>query len=78
MLEVRPHDVPFLVEDGQVFFRLRFFRTNGRPDRLYGEGRSGPSYRAQDLTWPGLSGACSDVDSPHQRGQVTSGLHAPR
>ena len=24
ILEVRPHDVPFLVEDGQVFFRLRF------------------------------------------------------
>jgi len=48
VLEVRAHDVPFLVEDGQVFFRLRFFRTRGRPDRLYGEGR--PSYRGQDLT----------------------------
>ena len=48
VLEVRPHDVPFLVEDGQVFFRLRFFRKRGRPDRLYGDGR--PSYRGQDLT----------------------------
>lgn len=50
VLEVRAHDVPFLVEDGQVFFRLRFYRTNGTPERIYGEGRSGPSYRNQDLT----------------------------
>ncbi len=50
VLEVRAHDVPFLVEDGQVFFRLRFFRVLARPERLYGEGRSGPSYHAQDLT----------------------------
>ena len=50
VLEVRAHDLPFLVEDGQVFFRLRFFRTDGRPRRLYGEGRRGPSYRGQDLT----------------------------
>ena len=50
VLEVRAHDVPFLVEDGQVFFRLRFFRTNGRPQALYGEGRLGASYRGQDLT----------------------------
>ena len=62
VLEVRAHDVPFLVEDGQVFFRLRFFRTGvgsrggdgpeagGTPDRLYAEGRRGGSYRDQDLT----------------------------
>ncbi len=50
VLEVRAHDVPFLVEDGQVFFRLRFFRTLGRPARLYAEGRGGPSYGGQDLT----------------------------
>jgi hypothetical protein len=37
------------VEDGQVFFRLRFFRTTGRPERLYGEGRGTPSYADQDL-----------------------------
>jgi dCTP deaminase len=49
VLEVRAHDVPFLVEDGQPFCRLRFFRTNGRPSRLYGEGKSA-SYRDQDLT----------------------------
>lgn len=50
VLEVRAHDVPFLVEDGQVFCRLRFFRTSGRPERLYGSGRKGPSYQDQDLT----------------------------
>ena len=50
VLEVRAHDVPFLVEDGQVFFRLKFFRTNGIPDRLYGIGRPEGSYAEQDLT----------------------------
>jgi dCTP deaminase len=48
VLEVRAHDVPFLVEDGQTFFRLALFATGGRPERLYGRGRT--SYRAQDLT----------------------------
>jgi dCTP deaminase len=50
VLEVRAHDVPFLVEDGQVFFRLRFFRSSGVPDRIYAEGRAQSSYRDQDLT----------------------------
>ena len=50
VLEVRAHDVPFLVEDGQVFFRLRFYRTNGVPEKLYAEGRAQSSYHDQDLT----------------------------
>ena len=50
VLEVRAHDVPFVVEDGQVFFRLKFFRTSGEPQNLYGEGRPGASYGNQDLT----------------------------
>jgi len=50
VLEVRAHDVPFLVEDGQVFFRLRFYRSSGVPEKLYAEGRSSSSYRDQDLT----------------------------
>ncbi len=49
VLEVRAHDVPFLIEDGQALCRLKFHRTSGRPDRLYGEGRAA-SYRDQDLT----------------------------
>ena len=48
VLEVRAHDVPFLVEEGQVLFRLQFFRTSQPPDQLYGEGRE--SYGQQDLT----------------------------
>ena len=48
VLEVRAHDLPFLIEEGQVFFRLKFFRTTTRPARLYGEGRA--SYAHQDLT----------------------------
>lgn len=50
VLEVRAHDVPFLVEDGQVFFRLRYYRASGRPDRIYAQGRGGASYQGQDLT----------------------------
>ncbi len=50
VLEVRAHDLPFLVEEGQVFFRLKFFRTSGTPERPYGAGRAGPSYGNQDLT----------------------------
>ena len=50
VLEVRAHDVPFLVEDGQVFFRLKFFRASARPEHLYGQDRQGASYQRQDLT----------------------------
>ena len=50
VLEVRAHDLPFLAEEGQVFFRLRFFRASSAPERLYAEGRNGSSYQRQDLT----------------------------
>jgi dCTP deaminase len=50
VLEVRAHDVPFLVEDGQVLNRLRYFRASSIPERVYAQGRSGGSYRGQDLT----------------------------
>ena len=49
VLEVRARDVPFLIEDGQIFFSLRYFHASGVPDKLYGQGRSGDSYRNQDL-----------------------------
>jgi dCTP deaminase len=49
VLEVRAHDVPFLIEDGQAMCRLRFHRMSGRPEKLYGAGRAS-SYRDQDLT----------------------------
>lgn len=47
ILEVRAHDVPFLIEDGQPVFRLRYFRTTSRPDVLY--GACGSSYAKQTL-----------------------------
>ncbi|HHI81179.1 MAG TPA: 2'-deoxycytidine 5'-triphosphate deaminase [Planctomycetes bacterium] len=47
VLEVRPHDVPFLVEDGQAFFKLDFFDCLEVPDRLYGHG--GSHYQGQAL-----------------------------
>jgi len=63
VLEVRAHDVPFEIEDGQVLFRLRYFRTSGPPRSLYGRGRRGPSYRGQDLTLARVFRAPS-VDRP--------------
>ena len=49
VLEVRPHDVPFLVEDGQVFFRLQFFKTLSEPAICYGDGPLGSHYQTQGL-----------------------------
>ncbi|MBI3817632.1 MAG: 2'-deoxycytidine 5'-triphosphate deaminase [Planctomycetes bacterium] len=49
ILEVRPHDVPFLVDDGQVFFRLRFFRCSQEPRVLYGADGAGSHYGRQSL-----------------------------
>lgn len=48
VLEVRPHDVPFVLEDGQLLFRLEFARTTRPCERLYGS--SGSHYAAQELT----------------------------
>jgi len=36
VLEVRAHDVPFVIEDGQTFFRLEFSRTTSACERIYG------------------------------------------
>ncbi len=49
VLEVRPHDVPFLIEDGQVFFRLKFFRTTEDPEVAYGDARLSSHYQGQGL-----------------------------
>lgn len=49
VLEVRPHDVPFLLEDGQVFFKLRFFRTQEMPEVVYGDRRLSSHYQGQAL-----------------------------
>lgn len=48
VLEVRSHDVPFLVEDGQIVGRLSYERMAEEPDTLYGAGVG--SYQRQTLT----------------------------
>ena len=48
VLEVRSHEVPFLIEDGQVLGRLVFERLIARPDKLYGRA-IGSSYQSQGL-----------------------------
>jgi dCTP deaminase len=48
VLEVRSHEVPFMMEDGQVVASLVFERLLERPRLLYGEG-IGSSYQRQGL-----------------------------
>jgi dCTP deaminase len=49
VLEVRAHDVPFLIHDGQTFFKVFFERMLQRPEKVYGE-QLGSSYQFQGLT----------------------------
>jgi dCTP deaminase len=48
VLEVRSHQVPFLIEHGQVVGRMLYEPLIARPDRLYG-GAIGSSYQRQGL-----------------------------
>lgn len=47
VLEVRSHETPFLLEDGQTVARLVYEPLTARPDRVYGEG--GSHYQRQGL-----------------------------
>jgi dCTP deaminase len=49
VMEVRPHDVPFLVEDGQTFCRLKFEKVIETPRKIYGKDIQS-NYHAQKLT----------------------------
>src|SRR6266702_1850617 len=49
VLEVRAHDVPFLMEHGQLVGRLHYMPLLSRPDKIYGTG-IGSSYQQQALT----------------------------
>lgn len=49
VLEVRSHDVPFLVEDGQTVCRLIYEQMTEIPDKLYGAGGVGSNYQGQGL-----------------------------
>ena len=58
VLEVRSHETPFLLEDGQTVARLVYEPLTARPTRLYGE--DGSHYQRQGLklskhfrAWPG-------------------------
>jgi dCTP deaminase len=48
VLEVRAHEVPILLEDGQIVGRLIYHRMSERPDKLYGQA-IGSSYQQQGL-----------------------------
>ena len=48
VLEVRPHDVPFRVEDGQLFFKLRYEKMAATPETGYGRS-IGSNYYNQGL-----------------------------
>jgi sulfofructose kinase len=49
VLEVRSHEVPFILEDGQMVASLVFERLLERPRLLYGEGIGSSSYQRQGL-----------------------------
>jgi dCTP deaminase len=49
VLEVRAHEVPFLIEDGQIVGRLTYMRLLSCPDIIYGAA-IGSSYQRQALT----------------------------
>ena len=49
VLEVRAHDVPFLIHDGQTFFKVVYEHMSDLPDHLYGAS-IGSSYHQQGLT----------------------------
>ncbi|MEC8642029.1 MAG: 2'-deoxycytidine 5'-triphosphate deaminase [Pseudomonadota bacterium] len=49
VLEVRSHDVPFLIEEGQTICRLVYEPMAAVPGSLYGAGGSGSNYQSQGL-----------------------------
>lgn len=48
VLEVRAHEVPFLIEHGQIMGRLKYIPLRSRPDKIYGTD-IGSSYQRQGL-----------------------------
>ncbi len=48
VLEVRAHEVPILLEDGQEVGRLNYLKMAACPDKVYGQG-IGSSYQQQGL-----------------------------
>ena len=48
VLEVRSHEVPFILEDGQIVGRLIYEKLTEPPERVYGQG-IGSNYQRQGL-----------------------------
>lgn len=48
VLEVRSHDVPFMIEDGQTMFSMQFEPNAERPEFVYGDEIES-NYQGQDL-----------------------------
>lgn len=48
VLEVRPHDVPFIIEDGQILFKMKYERMSSPPAIWYGT-ELGSNYHDQTL-----------------------------
>jgi dCTP deaminase len=48
VMEVRPHDVPFMVEDSQTFCRLKFENVIEKPTKVYGK-KIKSNYHSQGL-----------------------------
>ena len=49
VLEVRSHEVPFLIEEGQTVCRLVYEPMSSEPKQLYGIQGSGSNYQSQGL-----------------------------
>src|SRR5581483_5716545 len=49
VLEVRSHEVPFVLEDGQIVGRLEYERLLEPPEKIYGP-KIGSSYQSQGLS----------------------------
>ena len=49
VFEVRAHDVPFMLEDGQPIARLAFERMAEPPSVLYGSGELGSHFQRQGV-----------------------------
>ena len=71
VLEVRSHEVPFLIEHGQIVGRLVYERLIARPDKLYGRA-IGSSYQSQGL------GACRSTSRSSRRADDLTVGEEPR
>ncbi|MGI8926001.1 MAG: 2'-deoxycytidine 5'-triphosphate deaminase [Tepidiformaceae bacterium] len=51
VLEVRAHDVPFMLEDRQPVARLAYERMAAEPARLYGDAAAASHFQRQDIAF---------------------------